>query len=95
MKLRVIACGLLASFLSASVLADASSDLQQRLNKVNSFHASFSQKVTDGSGANVQDGEGELWVKRPSLFSPDGGEKLTIRPLPLMSSTLWHFVHEP
>jgi outer membrane lipoprotein carrier protein len=69
MKLHVIACGLLASFLSASVLADASSDLQQRLNKVSSFHASFSQKVTDGSGANVQDGEGELWVKRPSLFN--------------------------
>lgn len=69
MKLRVIALGLLATFSSASVLADASSDLQQRLNKVSSFHASFTQKVTDSSGANVQDGEGELWVKRPSLFN--------------------------
>ncbi len=44
MKLRVIALGLLATFSSASVLADASSDLQQRLNKVSSFHASFTQK---------------------------------------------------
>ena len=69
MKLRVIVLGLLATFSSASVLADASSDLQQRLNKVSSFHASFTQKVTDSSGANVQDGEGELWVKRPSLFN--------------------------
>ena len=69
MKLRVIALGLLATFSSASVLADASSDLQQRLNKVSSFHASFTQKVTDSSGANVQDGEGELWVQRPNLFN--------------------------
>ncbi|MGP4130760.1 hypothetical protein OJE16_13775 [Pantoea tagorei] len=44
MKLSVIVPGLLAVFASASVMADASSDLQQRLNKVNSFHASFSQK---------------------------------------------------
>lgn len=69
MKLRVIAFGLMAALGSASAFADASTDLQQRLNKVNSFHASFTQKVTDGSGANVQDGEGELWVKRPSLFN--------------------------
>lgn len=69
MKTSVIVSGLLAVFASASVMADASSDLQQRLNKVNSFHASFTQKVTDSSGANVQEGEGELWVKRPSLFN--------------------------
>lgn len=69
MKKLMISCCLLAAFTSASVLADASSDLQQRLDKVKSFHASFSQKVTDGSGQSVQDGEGELWVKRPNLFN--------------------------
>ncbi|MFD1802997.1 outer membrane lipoprotein chaperone LolA [Mixta tenebrionis] len=69
MKKLVIACGLLAALTSAGALADASSELQQRLDKVSSFHASFSQKVTDGSGANVQEGEGELWVKRPNLFN--------------------------
>ncbi|WP_312241501.1 outer membrane lipoprotein chaperone LolA [Pantoea sp.] len=69
MKKQIIACSLLSAFLSAHALADATSDLQQRLNKVNSFHASFTQKVTDSGGANVQDGEGELWVKRPSLFN--------------------------
>lgn len=50
-------------------LADAAADLKLRLNKINSFHASFSQKVTDGSGALVQQGQGELWVKRPDLFN--------------------------
>ncbi|WP_158783121.1 outer membrane lipoprotein chaperone LolA [Pantoea sp. BAV 3049] len=69
MKKLMISCCLLAAFTSANVLADASSDLQQRLDKVKSFHASFSQKVTDGSGQSVQDGEGELWVKRPNLFN--------------------------
>ena len=69
MKKLMISCCLLATFSSASVMADASSDLQQRLDKVKSFHASFTQKVTDGSGQSVQDGEGELWVKRPNLFN--------------------------
>ncbi len=69
MKKLMISCSLIAALSSASVLADASSDLQQRLDKVKSFHASFTQKVTDGSGQSVQDGEGELWVKRPNLFN--------------------------
>ncbi|MBK0001840.1 outer membrane lipoprotein chaperone LolA [Erwinia sp. S38] len=69
MKKVVISCCLLAAFTSASVLADASSELKQRLDKVKSFHATFSQKVTDGSGASVQDGEGEMWVQRPNLFN--------------------------
>ncbi|QKJ86596.1 Outer-membrane lipoprotein carrier protein [Paramixta manurensis] len=69
MKKFVLSCCLLSAFVSVGALADASSDLQQRLGKVSSFHASFTQKVTDGSGTNVQDGEGELWVKRPNLFN--------------------------
>ena len=43
--------------------------LKSRLDKVSSFHASFTQKVTDGSGAAVQEGQGDLWVKRPNLFN--------------------------
>ena len=69
MRKYLIATGVLSLMMSASVLADDSASLQARLNKVSSFHAAFSQKVTDGSGNNVQDGEGELWVKRPSLFN--------------------------
>lgn len=69
MKKLMISCCLLAAFTSASVLANAASDLQQRLDKVKSFHATFNQKVTDGSGQSVQDGEGEMWVQRPNLFN--------------------------
>ncbi|WP_439212904.1 outer membrane lipoprotein chaperone LolA [Duffyella gerundensis] len=69
MKKILLSCCVLTAFASASALADGASELQQRLDKVNSFHASFTQKVTDGSGANVQDGQGELWVKRPNLFN--------------------------
>ncbi|WP_034948558.1 outer membrane lipoprotein chaperone LolA [Erwinia oleae] len=69
MKKLLMSCCMIAAFSSASVLADASSDLQQRLDKVKTFHASFTQKVTDGGGQSVQDGEGELWVKRPNLFN--------------------------
>lgn len=60
---------LLSGMLSTAVYADAASDLQYRLSKVNSFHASFTQRVTTGDGAAVQEGEGELWVKRPNLFN--------------------------
>jgi len=69
MKKFVMSCCLLVAFTSASVLADASSELKQRLDKVKSFHATFSQKVTDGSGESVQDGDGEMWVQRPNLFN--------------------------
>nr|WP_154325134.1 outer membrane lipoprotein chaperone LolA [Pantoea sp. 201603H] len=69
MKKILLSCCLMTSLISTGALADASSDLQQRLDKVKSFHASFSQKVTDATGASIQDGEGELWVQRPNLFN--------------------------
>lgn len=69
MKKWLVVAGLLLGSVSASVLADAARDLQARLAKVNSFHASFSQTVTSDDGATVQQGEGELWVKRPNLFN--------------------------
>ncbi len=62
-------CALMGSLLVSNAWADASSDLKSRLDKVSSFHASFTQKVTDGSGAAVQEGQGDLWVKRPNLFN--------------------------
>ena len=51
MKKIAITCALLSSLVASSVWADAASDLKSRLDKVSSFHASFTQKVTDGSGA--------------------------------------------
>ena len=55
MKKIAITCALLSSLVASSVWADAASDLKSRLDKVSSFHASFTQKVTDGSGNAVQE----------------------------------------
>lgn len=69
MKKLLVACCLLSEFASTSVLADATQDLQNRLAKVNSFYAHFSQTITSSDGAEVQQGAGELWIKRPNLFN--------------------------
>lgn len=69
MKKIAIACALLSSLAVSQAWADAAGALKSRLDKVNSFHASFTQKVTDAGGAAVQEGEGDLWVKRPNLFN--------------------------
>ena len=69
MKKVVIACALFTAMIGSTAWADAAGDLQSRLDKVSTFHASFTQKVTDGSGATVQEGQGDLWVKRPNLFN--------------------------
>lgn len=55
MKKMAIACALLSSVVASSVWADAASSLKSRLDKVSSFHATFTQKVTDGSDAAVQE----------------------------------------
>ncbi len=65
MKKIAIACALLSSFVASSVWADAASDLKSRLDKVSSFHASFTQKVTDGSGNAVQEGQGGFVGETP------------------------------
>ncbi|KAA9001085.1 outer membrane lipoprotein chaperone LolA [Affinibrenneria salicis] len=69
MKKILVACCVITGLVSSAVYADAVSDLQGRLSKVNSFHARFNQTVTSADGAAVQEGEGELWLKRPNLFN--------------------------
>ncbi len=51
------------------VLADATTELQMRLHKINSFHANFIQKATSIDGDLIQQGEGQLWIKNPNLFN--------------------------
>ncbi|KPD02013.1 outer membrane lipoprotein chaperone LolA [Moellerella wisconsensis] len=68
-KMILLGAALVVSLYSAMTLADASQDLQTRLNKVNSFHANFSQKVTSAEGDLIQEGRGELWIQRPNLFN--------------------------
>ncbi|WP_323836324.1 outer membrane lipoprotein chaperone LolA [Photorhabdus africana] len=67
-KLILIGC-LMAGMNINVAWANASQNLQERLGKVNSFHASFTQTVTSDDGATIQEGEGQLWVKRPNLFN--------------------------
>lgn len=69
MKNLFVASWLFSVFFCPTVLADAGKDLQNRLDKVNSFHADFSQVVTGANGVKVQEGEGKLSVKRPNLFN--------------------------
>ncbi|MEA1064632.1 outer membrane lipoprotein chaperone LolA [Erwinia sp. HR93] len=69
MKKVIFATALVSTVIAAPVWADGASALKSRLDKVASFHASFTQKVTDAGGAAVQEGQGELWVKRPDLFN--------------------------
>ena len=54
--------------LSNLALADAASELQMRLAKVDVLSAEFVQTVTSGSGKNVQQGSGKLQIKRPNSF---------------------------
>ncbi len=44
MKKLAITCALLSGMVVSQVWADAASDLKSRLDKVSSFHASFTQK---------------------------------------------------
>lgn len=69
MKRFLVVGSLAISTLATMAIASDAGDLQSRLEKVNSFHAAFIQTVTDGAAGNVQKGNGELWVKRPSLFN--------------------------
>lgn len=69
MKKLLLTCCLLPVLMPALVLANATENLKQRLDKIDTFHASFKQKITDAQGTDLQEGEGELWVKRPNLFN--------------------------
>lgn len=69
MKKWLITACLFAAVLPAPAFADDANALQNRLNQVNSFHARFTQRVTGAEGGAVQEGEGEMWVKRPNMFN--------------------------
>ncbi|MGP1959000.1 MAG: outer membrane lipoprotein chaperone LolA [Arsenophonus sp. NC-CH8-MAG3] len=67
---KLIILGLLEiTFHINQVLADATTELQMRLDRINSFHATFIQKVTSIDGDLIQQGEGQLWIKQPNLFN--------------------------
>lgn len=60
---------ILSLFVAFSVFADAKEVLQQRLDKVQGFYAKFSQVVKTADNQLIQEGKGELWLKRPNYFN--------------------------
>lgn len=68
MKKILTLCYFMIYLFSTSAIADARSDLQQRLNKVNNLQTNFIQVVKDAQGKLVQEGKGQLWLKQPDLF---------------------------
>jgi len=71
-KLHIWFLGLnlfLCSLVITPIFAMTTQDLQIRLSKVNSFHATFSQRVTNAEGTIIQQGKGKLWIKRPNFFN--------------------------
>ncbi|BGI51152.1 MAG: outer membrane lipoprotein chaperone LolA [Arsenophonus endosymbiont of Ceratovacuna japonica] len=51
------------------IWANATTELEMRLNKINNFKANFTQKIIDINGDIIQKSKGQLWIKRPNLFS--------------------------
>ncbi|AMA65205.1 Outer-membrane lipoprotein carrier protein precursor [Candidatus Arsenophonus lipoptenae] len=70
MKKIIILILLIISFFTTQVSAlTASVELQKRLNKINSFYATFIQKVISIDGDLINQSKGHLWLKRPNLFN--------------------------
>ena len=57
------------SRLRAEALAnEAAERLTERLDPLQSYQASFEQRILDGSGERLQDARGEMWLSRPGLL---------------------------
>lgn len=73
---KLATLGLLIWSVSAVALADARSDLQQKLASFDQFSADFSQQVFDEQGQAMQTAKGTMQLARPDQFrwhtvSPD------------------------
>ncbi|MRX26712.1 outer membrane lipoprotein chaperone LolA [Kangiella sp. HZ709] len=63
---KVLLIGL--SFVSASLFADAANDLKQKLLKLESMQANFSQIVIDELGSELDRSSGSFQIQRPKKF---------------------------
>ena len=59
---------LLALILSSTVCADDKADLKKMIKQLNTFEASFSQKVIDADGKPIMEGKGKVHLSHPSLI---------------------------
>ncbi|GAB3016475.1 outer membrane lipoprotein chaperone LolA [Bowmanella dokdonensis] len=68
---------------------EAAESLKARLNNLHSYQAEFSQRVTDGQGETVQQGQGRLQLQQPNklrweLYAPDNNILIAD------GQTVWH-----
>lgn len=77
-------------FAASSVFANPQVELTERLSKLSGFSAHFTQKVTSPEGKLINEGKGELAMRRPNLFK---WETQTPEETYLISDgiTLWYF----
>lgn len=66
---KIFFCLIISIFFSKVIFADVYHTIQNRLNKVNNFHAYFIQKVLSTKGVLIQTGKGEVWLKHPNKFN--------------------------
>ncbi len=78
------------SFATFSAFANPQVELTERLSKLSGFTANFTQKVTSPEGKLINEGKGELAMRRPNLFK---WETKTPEETYLISDgiTLWYF----
>ncbi|VFP79614.1 Outer-membrane lipoprotein carrier protein [Candidatus Erwinia haradaeae] len=66
-KICIAICLLVFILISIDfVHADTINILQQRLNKLHSFHANFHQKVISQNNSTIQEGDGYVLVEKPN-----------------------------
>lgn len=66
-----IALALMLVGIGAANASSGLDSLHYFFNKINTFEARFGQKVLDESMAEIDDGQGKVWIQRPSLFRWD------------------------
>lgn len=74
MKKNLFSTALLLAILSNTAFANAINELQQRLQRIDTLSAVYTQTVSDAEGKNVQQGKGKLYIKRPNLFRLENQE---------------------
>ncbi|MBZ5486340.1 outer membrane lipoprotein chaperone LolA [Halomonas aquamarina] len=66
--LTLAATALGLTFATPALANDAAERLTERLEPLESYQASFEQKILDGSGERLQSATGEMWLSRPGML---------------------------
>lgn len=55
-------------FVPINTFSNTIYDLQSRLEKIKELYVVFNQKIINNNGILIQEGVGEVWIKKPNLF---------------------------